>query len=202
MIVADDGMPFLGSMDTFADAESMAAFQPELLENINGPAEEQELGAVQRIFFACEGSSFDFYPSADGLTLSIHSQEVGSLRYAGSSVAGDNLNKALLGLTVIDSFFDAVVIWDDIVVDSTTKDCDDIALAVGKMGIAVNAYLGELSLKPWAVMVIDTESQLLAAYPLKEGAVLVCILDKSAHESVWRRDIPAKLERIQENLEL
>ena len=202
MIVADDGMPFLGSMDTFADAESMAAFQPELLENINGPAEEQELGAVQRIFFACEGSSFDFYPSADGLTLSIHSQEVGSLRYAGSSVAGDNLNKALLGLTVIDSFFDAVVIWDDIVVDSTTKDCDDIALAVGKMGIAVNAYLGELSLKPWAAMVIDTESQLLAAYPLKEGAVLVCILDKSAHESVWRRDIPAKLERIQENLEL
>ena len=112
------------------------------------------------------------------------------------------LNKALLGLTVIDSFFDAVVIWDDIVVDSTTKDCDDIALAVGKMGIAVNAYLGELSLKPWAAMVIDTESQLLAAYPLKEGAVLVCILDKSAHESVWRRDIPAKLERIQENLEL
>ena len=96
------------------------------------------------------------------------------MKYGGRLVEGDTLKKSLVGLTVIDSFFDAVIVMDDVVVESTTQDCDDMAMDI----------------------------QMLAVYPLKDESVIVCILDKGAAESVWRRDIPGKLERVQEALEL
>ncbi|MGM9997994.1 MAG: hypothetical protein ACI38Q_01130 [Candidatus Bruticola sp.] len=203
MIVADDGMPFLGSMETFSDAESAAAFQPEFINNIKNIASEASLGEVQRTFIAAGSSGcLDFYPTADGFTLSLHNMETGSLKYGGRLAKNDTLKKSLMGLTVIDSFFDAVIVTDDVVVDSTTQDCDDIAMAVSKMYDAAMLYLDELNINTCSALVVDTDSQMLAAYPLKDDHLIVCILDKGANESVWRKSIPAKLARVEGALEL
>ena len=202
MIVADDGMPFLGTMETFSDPDSAAAFQPEFISAVNSIADEVALGSVQRAFIAGESGCLDLYPTADGLTLAVHTIETGSLKYGGRLVEGDTLKKSLVGLTVIDSFFDAVIVMDDVVVESTTQDCDDIAMAAARMYGAAASYLSELSAGKCSALVVDTDNQMLAIYPLKDESVIVCILDKGAAESVWRRDIPGKLERVQEALEL
>lgn len=202
MIVADDGMPFLGAMETFSDPDSAAAFQPEFISAINSIAEEASLGTVQRAFIAAESGCLDLYPTADNLTLAVHTLETGSLKYGGHLVEGDTLKKSLVGLTVIDSFFDAVIVMDDVVVESTTQDCDDIAMAAARMYGAAANYLSELSVGKCSALIIDTDSQMLAIYPLKDDSVIVCILDKGAAESAWRREIPGKLERVQEALEL
>ncbi|MGM9992478.1 MAG: hypothetical protein ACI376_06500 [Candidatus Bruticola sp.] len=197
MIVADDGMPFLGAMETFSDAESAAAFLPEFIGNIKTIASEVSLGEVQRTFIAAgKAGCFDLYPTADGLTLSVHNIETGSLCYGGRLAKDDTLKKSLMGLTVIDSFFDAVIVTDDVVVDSTTQDCDDIAMAMSKMYDAALLYLDELGLDKCLALVVDTDSQMLAVYPLKEDYRIICILDKGANESVWRKSIPAKLARV------
>lgn len=202
MIVADDGMPFLGAMETFSDPDSAAAFQPEFVNTINSIADEVSLGTVQRAFIAGEAGCLDLYPTADNLTLAVHTTETGSLKYGGRLVEGDTLKKSLVGLTVIDSFFDAVIVMDDVVVESTTQDCDDMAMAAARMYSAASNYLSELSVGKCSALVVDTDIQMLAVYPLKDESVIVCILDKGAAESVWRRDIPGKLERVQEALEL
>ncbi len=202
MIVADDGMPFLGAMETFSDPDSAAAFQPEFINTVNNIADEVALGSVQRAFIAGESGCLDLYPTADGLTLAVHTIETGSLKYGGRLVEGDTLKKSLVGLTVIDSFFDAVIVMEDVVVESTTQDCDDIAMAAARMYSAASSYLSELSVGKCSALVVDTDNQILAIYPLKDESVIVCILDKGAAESVWRRDIPGKLERVQEALEL
>ena len=202
MIVADDGMPFLGAMETFSDPDSAAAFQPEFINNINSIADEASLGTVQRTFIAGESGCLDLYPTADNLTLAVHTIETGSLKYGGRLVEGDTLKKSLVGLTVIDSFFDAVIVMEDVVVESTTQDCDDMAMAAARMYSAASDYLSELSAGKCSALVVDTDIQMLAVYPLKDESVIVCILDKGAAESVWRRDIPGKLERVQEALEL
>ena len=202
MIVADDGMPFLGAMETFSDPDSAAAYQPEFVNTINSIADEVSLGTVQRAFIAGEAGCLDLYPTADNLTLAVHTTETGSLKYGGRLVEGDTLKKSLVGLTVIDSFFDAVIVMDDVVVESTTQDCDDMAMAAARMYSAASNYLSELSVGKCSALVVDTDIQMLAVYPLKDESVIVCILDKGAAESVWRRDIPGKLERVQEALEL
>ena len=202
MIVADDGMPFLGAMETFSDPDSAAAYQPEFVNTINSIADEVSLGTVQRAFIAGEAGCLDLYPTADNLTLAVHTTETGSLKYGGRLVEGDTLKKSLVGLTVIDSFFDAVIVMDDVVVESTTQDCDDMAMAAARMYSAASNYLSELSVGECSALVVDTDIQMLAVYPLKDESVIVCILDKGAAESVWRRDIPGKLERVQEALEL
>ena len=202
MIISDDGMPFLGTLETFSDPDSAAAFQPEFINSINEIADEASLGTVQRAFIAGESGCLDLYPTADNLTLAIHTTETGSLQYGGHLVEDDTLKKSLVGLTVIDSFFDAVIVMEDVVVESTTQDCDDIAMAAARMYNAATNYLSELSVGKCSALVVDTDSQMLAIYPLKDESVIVCILDKGAAESVWRRDIPGKLERVQEALEL
>lgn len=202
MIVGDDGMPFLGAMETFSDPELAAAYQPELINNINGIADEAALGTVQRVFIAGESGCLDLYPAADNLTLAVHTIETGSLKYGGSLVKDDTLKKSLVGLTVIDSFFDAVIVMDDVVVESTTQDCDDMAMAAARMYDAASNYLSELNVGKCFALMVDTDNQMLAIYPLKDESVIVCILDKGAAEFVWRRDIPGKLERVQEALEL
>ncbi len=202
MIVADDGMPFLGAMETFSDPDYAAAYQPEFVNTINSIADEVSLGTVQRAFIAGEAGCLDLYPTADNLTLAVHTTETGSLKYGGRLVEGDTLKKSLVGLTVIDSFFDAVIVMDDVVVESTTQDCDDMAMAAARMYSAASNYLSELSVGKCSALVVDTDIQMLAIYPLKDESVIVCILDKGAAESVWRRDIPGRLERVQEALEL
>lgn len=198
MIVAEDGMAFLGALETCPDPDSAAAFLPELSAALTPAVEEQNLGSLHRVWMGYPEGSFDVYPAADGLNLMIHAPQVGSLEYGGHASAEDTLDKALLGLTVLDSFFDAIIVQEEAIIGSTTQECDALALATQGMAQAVGSYLGELGLEGWKALLFEVDGQLLALYPLPEEAVLVCILDKTAHESVWRCDIPARLGRVRE----
>lgn len=205
MIVGGDGMPIVGMEsipeEEAATAEMAAAYLPELIGDVSGAADEAGLSGLHRICIAGEGGVLDVYPSAEDIYLCIHSRNSGSFAYSGSSGDDKNTSKALMALTVIDSFFDAVIVQEDVVVDATTKDCDDIAMAAVRMGASASSYLSNSGLEPWKLLLIDTESQLLAVYPMHDSANIVCILDRNAHESVWRSEIPGKLSRIQEALD-
>ncbi|MBQ7503111.1 hypothetical protein IJT93_10485 [bacterium] len=199
MIVGDDGMPLLGSMDSLDNFEDAAALLPELTASLNDSASEASMGNIVRICAAYKNGEFNIYPNADNMSLMIHSGSVGSLKFFGKPAKNDNLNKSLLGLTVIDNVFDAIIVQEDVVVDATTANCDDLALAVSRMCGRVNDYLSnDLGLGVWQCLSVETDTQLLAAYPLHDNSVIVCILDiKAADDSVWRKDIPGKLARVE-----
>lgn len=198
MIVGDDGMPLLGSMDSLANYEDAAALLPELINSLSTSASDASLGNIVRICAAYKDGEFNIYSNADNMSLMVHSGSAGSLKYSGKPAKNDNLNKALLGLTVIDNFFDAIIVQDDVVVDATTANCDDLALTVSRMCTRVNDYLsGDLGLGLWQCLAVETDTQLLAAYPLHDNSVIVCILDIKAADSVWRRDVPGKLARVE-----
>ena len=164
-------------------------------------ADERGIRRMNVTVTAMDESTVTYTAGRAGKSKTLARDSILSAAYARGD-EGDTLKKSLVGLTVIDSFFDAVIVMDDVVVESTTQDCDDIAMAAARMYGAAASYLSELSAGKCSALVVDTDNQMLAIYPLKDESVIVCILDKGAAESVWRRDIPGKLERVQEALEL
>lgn len=212
MIASSDGLPFLGSLETYEDADSAAALQLDLVVGVDGCLSGVDMGKLSGIVLNTSSGTLSVYPSVDGLALLIHravGAEASSLSSSGerrsvrSAEREAYLQKALKQMSRLPGVSGSLVmrrggglIQSACSGISTEQVASLLSVVPELVTTSIEPFVADLGIEKWNAVMLHTSKYWYSIIGLEQKAFLVNVLDRDSAPAVWREGIVAQAEAV------